>query len=555
MGHLGLGLCTCVCDWRDSFCTALANAPMTAPGEYAGRLETMKQSAAFMAHERWAESRDGVVMLSGEPGFLTSSASLMGIIAQIDLASFSDIAGAEEWLGKAAKLTGDADMLQVCVGWTRYWLLKGDEAKAIEFAHRGVAVDPNRQEGYIALAECNEAAMNLEEAERNYQDAISAASGSSGAYLQLIRLYCRPELFAKHRDKIPALVVKASAVDPSAEYSILLTLAQFKRDSEAIESYSRAIKLDPTRLRGYLELGNAHLSLADQTARGKKALEEARTAFQTAIVLAPQAYDGYWYMATLCEREGRWEEGLEFCAQCLRLQPRLEGRFRSKRADFLRMLKQLPMAEAELELALHADKTGVEPIQAMMALADAYYQEQGDREAALRLYRLTRETRGNTFDAEYENLIGNLHYYFKEYAEAAQAYQNAVAKSPKNAVLYSNLALALEQMTAVDRAEQFDEIINALRYACRLMPGNAEYSARLANFEHRKRFLLHYGEPATRFRSGRHSHPAGPRSRTSRCYFDSRQERPPRPNSREDLGDSRGVANPVRSDHPRCVVH
>jgi tetratricopeptide (TPR) repeat protein len=239
--------------------------------------------------------------------------------------------------------------------------------------------------------------------------------------------------------------------------------------------------------------------VADQTNGSKTALEQARTAFQAAIKLVPEAFEGYWYMTTLCEREGQWEEGLQLCAQCLQLQPRLEGRFRSKRADFLRMLKKFPEAEAELELALHADKTGAEPVQAMMALADAYYQEQGDREAALRLYRLTRETRENTFDAEYENLIGNLHYYFKEYAEAAKAYQDAVAKAPKNAALYSNLALALEQMTAVDRAQQFDEIINALRYACRLVPGNAEYSNKLAKFEHRKRFLLHYGEPALDF--------------------------------------------------------
>ena len=266
-------------------------------------------------------------------------------------------------------------------------------------------------------------------------------------------------------------------------------------DREALACYAQAIALDPTRLRGYLELGNAELRHGRSAGPDHGGPGAARSAFAKAIEIAPAAYDGYWFMAVLCEREGRYEEGLEFCKESLRLEPRLEGRFRSKMADFLRMLKRHSEAETEVERAVVADHTGGEPVQAMMALADVYYQA-GDREAALGLYHLALDSPRETFEADYDNLIGNLHYYFREYAEAAKAYRKALEKAPKNAVIHSNLAGALEQMSASDRSGRYDEIIKALQQASRLMPENAEYAGKLAKYEHRKRFLLHYGEPS-----------------------------------------------------------
>ncbi len=112
-------------------------------------------------------------------------------------------------------------------------------------------------------------------------------------------------------------------------------------------------------------------------------------------------------------------------------------------------------------------------------LADDYEKE-GKQDAALRILATIREMRGEIYDAEYQNRVGNVKYHFNDYRGAADAYMKAITVKPMDAEYHSNLSLAYEKMKILDSSDnELENAIQALQRAHELDPDNTDYSARL----------------------------------------------------------------------------
>ena len=125
----------------------------------------------------------------------------------------------------------------------------------------------------------------------------------------------------------------------------------------------------------------------------------------------------------------------------------------------------------------------------------------GDRAAAERLFAEARQLGGDEAEYDYQNRLGNLRYWHGEYETAADYYRKAIAARPGEAVLHSNLALALEHLHTPGRqAIEWQEILAALTEAARLAPSIAEYPMRLRAARQKLDFLSRYGESALAFK-------------------------------------------------------
>ena len=71
------------------------------------------------------------------------------------------------------------------------------------------------------------------------------------------------------------------AIDPNGEagYWLAELLREWNRESEAIEQYERYLRIDPTRLEGYLEL-SALYERSDRSAEALRVLEAGRVYFE-----------------------------------------------------------------------------------------------------------------------------------------------------------------------------------------------------------------------------------------------------------------------------------
>jgi len=107
----------------------------------------------------------------------------------------------------------------------------------------------------------------------------------------------------------------AGAAAPSATgyYNLGNALSKQGRISEAIESYERALQLDPTYSVGYYALGN---TLAQQ---GK--LEEATHYLQKAVILDPDLVEAYSNLGQVLFRQGKLENATQQFRKALELRP------------------------------------------------------------------------------------------------------------------------------------------------------------------------------------------------------------------------------------------
>jgi tetratricopeptide (TPR) repeat protein len=499
------------CEWRVQFCHALSKASLPAPTLPDTSLEKIRHYTRCMLHQRWAETIPWVLLLAQQEIKPQLQAKLLVIAGEIQIYHLLKPDNAKKFFEQAEQIAPDE--VRVQSGWSEYWRqqpdLDGALDKAKVFAKRVIEIAPQKDEGYIGLGECYEKAGDLDAAEKHYQQAIVNASGSAGGYTQLIRLYGRRERFSSHKDRLPGLVKRLLALDPSAQYGLYLEegyiYQQNKLYDDAHQYYEKAISLDETRLGGYTSNGYAYLDEANEKQgdeeNDKSCLEKCRYYFQRAVAVAPESFDGYSGMALLCEHQERWEEALSWCERSLPLRPEWESLIRIRMADLKRRLGQFKEAEAELERALHLEAKNQQAFDTLVTLAADYYKTVGDTESALRIYDDIRQRQGQEFEDSYHNLIGNLKYYHGDYEAAVEAYRRASAIKQTDAVYFSNLALALQALANSDnRTTELEEAAAALRRARELAPDEKDYAERLDDVERQLSFVARYGEDSLKYK-------------------------------------------------------
>ena len=169
-------------------------------------------------------------------------------------------------------------------------------------------------------------------------------------------------------------------------------------------------------------------------------IEEARECFERAVEVAPTVFDGYWGMTWLLETENKIEEALKWYYKCLEIRPQWEGIIRAQIGDLHRQLNHYKDAENELFKALEIDPENQSAVQGLYDLARMLYQQENDPESSIRIYKYLRRIKGEPHEAEYQNNLGTLYYYQREYDKAATCYRKAIEHYPESLIYHENLS-------------------------------------------------------------------------------------------------------------------
>jgi tetratricopeptide (TPR) repeat protein len=452
--------------WRPLLCRNLVDGPFPFPERFRKPYD-FKSATRLILHERWAEVHQFFTFLAGHE-FLHSQtrARLLVPAGQIHLYYFSPRDRAQKFFEQAEQLAPGLGLVLAVMG--SYYGEQNDFAKSLSYLEQAMQAAPDEAEPYVFMGDLEEKQGNLEKASTWYQEAINKAIGERSGYSRLLRLYGRPEFIARYEAHIVPLAERAIAVDETGEYRTYLdigdTYALSRRYDKAHEWYDKAIHLEPDRLDGYTQKGFVWLE------EGESRYDAARTVFLKAIDVSPGLYDGYWGMGRLAERRSQWAEAAEWYAQALQRQPEFHSALRSRIGEMQWKMGDFAKAEAALLDALKHDRTNDTTV---LDLADDY-KKQGKPAEALRLLRQIREIKGDGSEADYQNRVGNVYYYQKEYEKAAQHYLNAIRSDDTEAVYFSNLAGAYRVL------ERWTDAREYLKKAYTLHGDRQKYESQLA---------------------------------------------------------------------------
>src|SRR6266699_2597502 len=104
-------------------------------------------------------------------------------------------------------------------------------------------------------------------------------------------------------------------------------------------------------------------------------------------------------------------------------------------------LQRYEEAEQELIIGLRCEPNNQEVTNLLQGLATSYAEAQ-EPTSALRIYEAIRQIKGQSYEADYQNRVGNVKFYAREYTAALEAYEKAIALNPKDPDFHSNLAYA-----------------------------------------------------------------------------------------------------------------
>jgi tetratricopeptide (TPR) repeat protein len=462
--------------WRWALLNALAETELPFPANAASEVESIRRWTWLAARDRWPEA-DPLLRYLGSLEFLPPA--LQGAMhvysAQVQLYHYFLPEQALPLVEQAEAVAPDAPT--VVLGRAEYQLQRGDYEAARERCEPLTASHPTEVGAHNLIGQTFDRENDLESAEHWYSEAVRLDPGDSTGYLNLLRLYGRPELLGTHEPRLTGLLDRAIAVDPYGEYNGYVAMGllyqQNGRYPEAHSWYDRAIALAGDRDDAHVQQANAFL---DQSL-----VADAEAAFSKAIERAPGAFDGYWGLAGVYETEGRWAEALEYFRESLARRADWRSSILARTGSILVTLERYEEAEAELLEALRLDPQGDAPTSSLERLVAACYEDPGRTDASLRILNAMLDVKGAEYEHTYRNLVGNIKYFFERYDEAIPEYERASELDPDEPVYHANLAIAWEHRRLPGaRTEELANAIDSQRRALELAPDEAEYREKLA---------------------------------------------------------------------------
>ncbi len=496
-------------EWRLTICLAFCEATLSFPEGFKQHVLRLRQLAKQTLYGRSVDSYDTLIYLAEQEAFPKSlRAKIYVQAAEIQLYDFMTPDDARRLLQCAEELAPEERLVQR--GWGAYWIQQKDFDRARTCLQEAIKRDPLLVEGYLFMGDCYDRLNDLDAAEEWYREAISVNSGYSSEYIRLMQLYGRAELFATHEAQLQPLLERAISIDPEYTYLCYLDMGyvyeQNQNYQRAYEWYIKAIELDETQLSGYIFLGNAALAEKDYM--------RAEEAFQKAMKVAPEAFDGYWWMALLAEEREHWQEALDWYRQSLPRRPQWEGTIRGKIGSMELALERYEEAQTELIEALRVEPENGEVLSSLLNLADDYAQAKKPT-TAQDIYEAIRQIKGQSYEADYLNRLGNMNYYLGEYLKAVEFYQKAIALNSNEVDYFSNMAFAWEMVRIPgQRLIELDNALSALQKGLELivekiklnplLEQNTEfspdsYAKRIENLELEHRLVMNCGEQALAF--------------------------------------------------------
>ena len=258
----------------------------------------------------------------------------------------------------------------------------------------------------------------------------------------------RPANLECHENDLLPLMKIGIIVSPEDEYQYYLDYGniydQCFQYEKSRASFQQAIDFDPNRPYGYVAIAQSH--------ERENQFDAAKEVYRQIIEIVPDSVEGYLGLALLAQQAKEWSEALEWYEKTPRNVENLAGTLDARVAEMHARLKEYDKAEEIAKRVLRADKTNEAAKSVLQTIAGDYYRELNDRAAAIRVYDQMFEIVGDSFTADYHNLLGNLSYYFEDYQQAADEYRLALEAADKP-IFHRNLALACRQTKLYEEAE------------------------------------------------------------------------------------------------------
>jgi tetratricopeptide (TPR) repeat protein len=462
--------------WRWPLMLRLADAPLLFPPGTASDVESIRGWTRLASHDRWPEANELLLYLARCDLLPSRLRASIGVYAaQVQLYHLFLPEQALPLLQHAEELAPDEPT--VVLGRAEYALQTADYDEARTRAEDVTRAHPDFVEAFNLVGQACDREDDLETAEHWFLEALRIDAGDSSGYLNLLRLYGRPELFDTHESRLVGLLDRAIAVDPEGAYnahvSMGLVYQQNSRYEEAHRWYDRAVELDPDRDDAYVQTGYAWLA--------QSSYADAERAFRKVVDVAPGAFDGHWGLAGLFETQQRWDEALECFRESLARRPEWRSSILGRTGPILSSLERYDEAESELLEALRLDPENDSTTSSLERLVATCYSVPERTETSLRILAEMLEIKGADYEPTYWNLVGNVKYFFGGFEEAIAAYSRAIELRPEEPVFHSNLSGAWESRLRPEaRAEELEQAISAARRASELDPADAEYAPKLS---------------------------------------------------------------------------
>jgi tetratricopeptide (TPR) repeat protein len=238
--------------------------------------------------------------------------------------------------------------------------------------------------------------------------------------------------------------------------------------TRAVAAASEALRLDPAQVDVRLSLAGVYRL----TGRRAAAMEELRKA----LTLQPTNGDAHRQLGELLDAEGRPDEALAELRRAVAERPQYWRNYQSLGLVHYRS-GNLPDAIAALTRLVELRPDDANPYQLLGAVLLASGDHKQAREYTERSIALTPTT-----DA-YSNL-GTIHYAAKRYAEAVQAYEQAVRLAPNRAPVHRNLGDALMKLGRTDEARAaYQRAVALAEQTLAVNPSDAFRMSQLAVYE------------------------------------------------------------------------
>lgn len=385
---------------------------------------------------------------------------------------------------------------RVQAAFSEYHLHQKSFQEADRFAKMAIDLSPKEAEGYVFLGDIAEQGGQYEEAQSWFETAIEKDPEGTLAYTRLMRLLSRPETIEQHEERILRLLERAIDIDPHSRYVLYLEMGYVYQNGQQYEKalswLQKAIDLEPNRLGAYLNSGYVHIDMASQAniPEDESGLMEneflhnlarAEALFEDALSRNPEKYDPYWGLGSAAEIRQDWETalgwyqkilGLPWFKETLRDHPHAKAPYVIQVGKMLRALGRTAEAREALFHALQLDSRGDREI---LDLADDLSLEEQSIDEAFSIYNEVRRIKGESFEASYQNRVGNLRYAHGDYEAAVEHYQSAINHNDQEPIFFTNLAGAYRNLQRWEPARE------ALRGAFELDGQENRYHRELAH--------------------------------------------------------------------------
>jgi tetratricopeptide (TPR) repeat protein len=250
------------------------------------------------------------------------------------------------------------------------------------------------------------------------------------------------QLYLHQKDYQTALGVAQDIVEGQPEDVASLVMlagiyAALNRHGEAIETYEKALAIDPKSENAYLLLGAEHVKVGD--------LEKATMIYQELIEMNPESFSGHFYLGNLYKSKQEYEKAEAAYLKAIELKPDYEKTY----FELISLYETTARPERAIEVYKKMLDGNPRNLRALVGLGRAYLKT-GKSSKASEVFEKVRQQ--SKSDPGVVKQIALIYLDEKQYGAAVDTLQLLLTEEVDNPELHYFLGMAFEGLEKTDAA-------------------------------------------------------------------------------------------------------